>query len=336
MIRAAIVGASGYTSLETIKWLLRHPHVRITYLASRKAEQPISTLFPELAGRCELPIRAFDPVAIAAEADVAFLCLPHVAAMEHAPQLLAAGVRVIDLSADYRLTDPTVYEHWYKHKHSDLPNLAQAVYGLPELFADQIKQAKFVSNPGCYPTAAALGLIPLLANGMADPTDLIISAASGISGAGRTPKQEHHYPERNENFEAYAIGTHRHTPEIEQTVSRVLGNSVKVIFVPHLIPVDRGILETIFLPARPGFTQTQAEAAFTAYYAGQPFVRIRTQQLPAIKYVANTNCVDIAVKLAGTRWVVSVAIDNMVKGASGQAIQNMNLMFGRPMTEGLL
>ena len=335
-VRVAIVGASGYTSLETIRWLLRHPSARITYLASRKEEQAISTLFPELLGRFDLPIRPFDAAAIAREADVAFLCLPHVAAMEHVPPLLEAGVKVIDLSADYRLRDPAVYEKWYKHAHLDSKNLAGAVYGLPEFFADQIRTAKLLSNPGCYPTAAALGAVPLIAAGLAEAGDVIINANSGISGAGRTPKQEHHFPERNESYEPYSIGVHRHQPEIEQTISTMVKQKVNVLFVPHLLPVDRGILETIYLKARPGATEAAAVAALQSFYKGKPFVRVRTQNLPSIKYVANTNYADLAVKLAGGRFVVISVIDNMVKGAAGQAIQNMNLMFGLDETAGLV
>ncbi|HMD54815.1 MAG TPA: N-acetyl-gamma-glutamyl-phosphate reductase, partial [Phycisphaerae bacterium] len=188
-IRVAIVGASGYTSLEAIRWLLRHPEAKITYIASRKPERPISELFPELLGRLDLTIAPFSPAAIAKNADVALLCLPHAVALEHAPPLLEAGVRVVDFSADYRIKDPGVYEKWYKHTHSDLANLAQAIYGLPEYFEKAISTATLVSNPGCYPTAAVLGTAPLVKAGLAEPTDIIINAASGISGAGRTPSQ---------------------------------------------------------------------------------------------------------------------------------------------------
>jgi N-acetyl-gamma-glutamyl-phosphate reductase len=335
-IRVAIVGATGYTSLETIRWILKHPAANITYLASRKQEQPISELFPELLGRISLPIAPFEANAIKKAADVAFLCLPHVAAMEHVPPLLDAGLKVIDLSADYRLKDAANYEKWYKHAHRDAKNLAAAVYGLPEFFAPEIKRAQFVSNPGCYPTAGALGIAPLLQAGLVEPTDMIINAASGISGAGRTPSQQHHFPERNETFEPYGIGTHRHAPEIQQTLETIAGQSVQLLFVPHLIPMDRGILATIYLKPKPGVTQDHAIAAFEKAYHGKPFVRIRMHNLPSTKYVANTNFADIAVKLYNGRLVVFVAIDNMVKGAAGQAIENMNLMFGLDETAGLL
>jgi N-acetyl-gamma-glutamyl-phosphate reductase len=335
-IRVAIIGATGYTSLETIRWLLKHPAARITYLASRKQEQPISELFPELLHRIHLPIAPFDVEAIQKSADVAFLCLPHVAAMEHVPPLLNAGLKVIDLSADYRLKDTANYEKWYKHAHSDAKNLAAAVYGLPEFFAPAIQKAQFVSNPGCYPTAAALGIAPLLQAGLIEATDIIINAASGISGAGRTPSPQHHFPERNETFEPYGIGSHRHAPEIQQTLETLSGQPVKMLFVPHLIPMDRGILETIYLKAKPGATMDDATAVFERAYGDKPFVRVRKENLPSTKYVANTNFADIAVKLYNGRFVVIVAIDNMVKGAAGQAIENMNLMFSLHETAGLL
>ena len=335
-IRVAIIGATGYTSLETIRWLLKHPVAKITYLASRRQEQPISELFPELLGRIHLPIAPFDAHAIKAAADVAFLCLPHVAAMQHVPPLLDAGLKVIDLSADYRLKDAAIYEKWYKHAHTDAKNLAAAVYGLPEFFSAEIKTAAFVSNPGCYPTAAALGIAPLLQAGLVEPTDIIINAASGISGAGRTPSQSHHFPERNETFEPYGIASHRHGPEIQQTLETISGNAVHMLFVPHLIPMDRGILETIYLKAKPGAKLDDALGAYERAYSGKPFVRMRLNNLPSTKYAANTNFADISVKLYNGRFVVLCAIDNMVKGAAGQAIENMNLMFGIDETSGLL
>lgn len=335
-IRVAIIGATGYTSLETIRWLLKHPIAKITYLASRQQEQPIHELFPELLGRIDLPIAPFDAHAIQQAADVAFLCLPHVAAMQHAPPLLDAGLKVVDLSADYRLKDAAVYEKWYKHAHSDAKNLAAAVYGLPEFFSSEIKSASFVSNPGCYPTAAVLGIAPLLQAGLVEPTDIIINAASGISGAGRTPSQSHHFPERNETFESYGIASHRHAPEIQQTLETIFGHSVHMLFVPHLIPMDRGILETIYLKAKPGAKLEDALAAYDRAYRGKPFVRMRLNNLPSTKYVANTNFADISVKLYNGRFVVLCALDNMVKGAAGQAIENMNLMFGIDETAGLL
>ncbi len=336
MVRVAIIGASGYTALESIRWLLRHPQAKLTYLASRKEQQPVSEMFPELLGRILLPVQPFDAAAIAKAADVALVCLPHVAAMEHVPALLTAGLKVIDLSADYRLSDTVLYEKWYRHPHTDKANLDRAVYGLPEFFSAQIKSTQLTANPGCYATAGILGVAPLLQESLAATDDIIINAASGISGAGRTPSQAHHFPERNEAFEPYNIGSHRHSPEIEQTLSRILAQPMQIIFVPHLVPMDRGILATIYLKAQPGATEQAAVAALERVYANAPFVRIRKGQLPSTKFVANTNFADIAVKLYNHRWIVTVAIDNMVKGAAGQAIENMNLMFGLPETAGLL
>ena len=201
MVRVAIIGASGYTALESIRWLLRHPQAKLTYLASRKEQQPVSEMFPELLGRILLPVQPFDAAAIAKAADVALVCLPHVAAMEHVPALLTAGLKVIDLSADYRLSDTVLYEKWYRHPHTDKANLDRAVYGLPEFFSAQIKSTQLTANPGCYATAGILGVAPLLQESLAATDDIIINAASGISGAGRTPSQAHHFPERNEAFE---------------------------------------------------------------------------------------------------------------------------------------
>ncbi len=335
-IRVAIVGATGYTALESIRWLLKHPRARITFLASRQQGLTISQQFPELLGRMDLPIRPIDAAAIAAEADVALVCLPHVSAMEHVPGLLAHGLKVVDLSADYRLKDSAIYQQWYKHEHADAHNLSHAVYGLTEFFAPQIAAARLVANPGCYATAAALGIAPFLANGFAAAEGIVVNAASGISGAGRKPSQTHHFPERNETFEAYAIGAHRHQPEIQQTLACLTGRQAQVLFVPHLLPMDRGILATIYLRTSRDVSTADAQGALAAYYKNKRFVRVRLDCQPSTKYVANTNFVDIAVTRAQDFLVITVALDNMVKGASGQAIQNMNVMFGLPEETGLL
>lgn len=334
-LRAAIVGATGYTSLELLRWLLRHPRVKVTVLASRKPEQPISTIFPEMLHRIDLPIEPFDAKAIAQKADVAFLCVPHATAMEYAPELLSAGLRVIDLSADYRLKDALLYEKWYKHPHTDIKNLAHAVYGLPDLFAAQIASARLIANPGCYTTCAILPLVPLVKAGLIDPCDIIVNAASGISGAGRTPAPQHHFPERNEAFEAYAIGTHRHAPEIAEGIRLGSGHDVKIAFVPHLVPMDRGILSTIYTRPSGGQGIDAVQQAWHASYGSSPFVRIRTAEVPSTKYVVNTNFLDMAVYQYEDRWVIVSTLDNMVKGAAGQAIENMNVAVGFPQDMGL-
>jgi N-acetyl-gamma-glutamyl-phosphate reductase len=249
--------------------------------------------------------------------------------------LLAAGLRVIDLSADYRLKDAQLYEKWYKHPHSDTQNLVHAVYGLPEIFARQIAEAKLIANPGCYATCAILPLSPLVKAGLIDPQDIIVNAASGISGAGRNPAPQHHFPERNEAFEAYAIGTHRHAPEMVEGIKAGSGKKVDITFVPHLVPMDRGILSTIY--ARPMGQATIGSAldAWHAAYSASPFVRIRTDVGPSTKFVINTNYIDMAIYEYNNRWIIISALDNMVKGAAGQAIENMNIAAGFPRAMGL-
>lgn len=334
-IRAAIVGATGYTSLELLRWLLRHPQVKVTAISSRKPEQPISTIFPEMLGRIDLPIEPFDPKSIAQKADMAFLCVPHATAMEYAPELLSAGLRVIDLSADYRLKDALLYEKWYKHPHTDKTNLSHAVYGLPDLFAAQIASATLIANPGCYTTCAILPLAPLVKAGLIDTRDIIVNAASGISGAGRTPTPQHHFPERNEAFEAYAIGTHRHAPEIAEGIKLGSGHEVNITFVPHLVPMDRGILSTMYTRPMGRQDVDVARQVWRTAYGSSPFIRIRTAEVPSTKYVINTNYLDMAVYQYEDRWIIISALDNMVKGAAGQAIENLNIAAGLPQDMGL-
>ena len=353
-IRIAIIGPTSYTGLFLMQMLLRHPHARLTYLASQRDQAPdVEKEFPQLYKRlpADITVGGIDATQISRTADVVFLCVPHLAAMQYVPGLLEAGLRVIDLSADYRLRDPELYHRVYEHAHTDLKNLPKAVYGLPEFFASQIKTAQLVANPGCYPTAAALAIGPLLQRSLVKPTGIIINAASGITGAGRQPKPHLHFPEANEGFVAYSAGTHRHQPEIEQTLSILKGEAVSLLFVPHLLPIDQGILETIYMtPQDDDVTQEELFEAFEQAYKDQPFIRIR-QEMPNVKYVRNTNYCDISVRLlypgkvgkaagdnshAAGQVIVFSAEDNMVKGASGQAIQNMNLMFNLDVKAGLL
>lgn len=335
-IRVAIVGATGYAALEAIRWLLRHPKAEVALLCSRRDPQPlIADIFPELQERMALRCEPIDPALIARRADVAMLCLPAGQAMTATPALLDAGVKVIDYSADYRLKDPADYEQWYGAKHTDLAHLAEAVYGLPEVNREQIRTARLIANPGCYPTSAALGILPFLAAGLVEPQDIIVDAASGISGAGREPKQEHHFPERHESFEAYKVGEHRHMVEVERTLDTVVQRGqAGVIFVPHLVPMERGILSTIYLKPVQPFSVERAAAILAETYAHEPFVRL-WKGLPSTRNVARTNFCDITVRVVKSRLVVIAAIDNMVKGAAGQAIQNMNLMCGLEETTGL-
>ena len=337
-IRVAIVGPTGYTALWLVKLLARHAQAEVTYLASHREQLPhIVEEFPELLGVCDLQCRPIDAAAMADEADLAFVCLPHMAAMAYVPQLLEAGLRVIDLSADYRLSNARLYEQIYKAAHTDPANLGQAIYGLPEINEGRIREAKLVANPGCYPTAAALGAGPLLARSLVKPEGIVINAASGVSGAGRSAKPHLHYPEMNESFLAYGIdaGPHRHQAEIAQTLTGIRGEPVTPLFVPHLLPLDRGILETIYLdPADDSVTEEDAYEAFEDAYADEPFVRVRVG-LPNLKHVRDTNYCDVAVRRLEGKLIVFAAIDNMIKGASGQAIQNMNLMYGIDEAAGL-
>jgi len=336
-IRVAIIGATAYTSRETLRWLLGHPQAEITALCSRRDPQPwIAEVFPEFEGRLDIKCEPIAPSTLGKRADVVFICLPNGLAMDMAPDLLARGVRVIDLGADYRLKEPADYQQWYDKAHADLTNLKHAVYGLPEFYRDKIRSATLVANPGCYPTSAALGIVPFVKAGLIDPHDVIVDSASGISGAGRAPKQEHHFPERHETFEAYKVGEHRHLVEIERTLDPYIrGQKASVIFTPHLVPMERGILSTIYLkPIKPLSIEHVMQVLVEAYEK-EPFVRLR-KQLPRTADVIRSNFCDISARVVKSRIVVLSAIDNMVKGASGQAIQNMNIMFGLDETAGLV
>jgi N-acetyl-gamma-glutamyl-phosphate reductase len=336
-IRVAISGATAYTSRETIRLLLGHPRVEITALCSRRDPQPkIDEIFPEFANRMEMRCEPIDPQALKGRVDVVLLCLPHGISMQYMPGLLKTGLRVIDFSADYRLKEPADFSQWYGLEHTDHENLAQAVYGLPELYRHKIRNAQLVANPGCYPTGAALGVIPLLKAHLVDPHDVIIDAASGITGAGRAPKPEHHFPERHETFEAYKIGEHRHQVEIERTLDPYISQGKStVLFVPHLIPMERGIHSTIHLKPLQPVSPEHVMQVFAEAYAGEPFIRLRNYP-PKTSEVARTNFCDMTARVIKSRIVVLTAIDNMVKGAAGQAIQNMNVMFGLEETCGLL
>ena len=338
-IKAAVVGSSGYAGGELMRVLLRHPHVTVTAVTSeRSAGQPIVTLFPHLSGLTDLLCEHFEPEAIAEKADLVFLALPHMASMAAAHQLHASGRRVIDLSADYRLHDPAVYETWYEHRHQHPELLAEAVYGLPELHREQIKKASLIANPGCYPTGALLGLAPMITGRIVDHRSIIVDAASGVSGAGRTPSTAHHYPEVNEGFTAYKIARHRHTPEIEQELSELAGEAVIISFTPHLAPMNRGILSTIYARLIESMDTARLQSLFEQFFANEPFVRVLPPgTVPNVRNVRGSNFCDIGVTVDPRtgRAIVVTAIDNLVKGASGQAVQNMNLMMGLDETAGI-
>jgi N-acetyl-gamma-glutamyl-phosphate reductase len=336
MTNVAIVGASGYTALELAKILLRHPAVQLRMVTSRQDEGTrFDHMHHALAGRTDLVCTPFDADRIAENCDVAFLCLPHGASQDAVRELRARKVRLIDLSADYRLKDAHVYVDWYDHPHTDPSGLAEAVYGLPELFRDEIRDAKLVANPGCYTSASILGLAPLIATRSIERDSVIIDAKSGVSGAGRSPKLATHFPECNESLSAYNVGRHRHTPEIDAILSRLGdGSRVEVLFTPHLVPMDRGILATIYAIPTRELSEHELLALYREFYAASPFVRV-VGHLPATKDTAHTNYCDITLRLVKGRVVVLSALDNLIKGASGVAVQNLNLMFGNKETLGL-
>jgi N-acetyl-gamma-glutamyl-phosphate reductase len=332
-IGVAIVGASGYAARELIGILLGHPHVRITAATSRQDEAPrLDVLHPSLARRIDLTCEVFDADRIAERASFAFLALPHTASMAVVPALRQRGVRVIDLSADYRLTDAQVYADWYGHAHTDPEGLRTAVYGLPELFRERIPSAQLIANPGCYTSASILALAPLIPEDLIERGDIIVDAKSGVSGAGRSPKPAYHFPECNESLSAYSVGRHRHTPEIDQVLTESAGgrgDPVEVIFTPHLVPMDRGIFATIYAQPKGPVTEHDLLALYRSFYAKSPFVRV-VGHLPATKDSAFTNFCDITVRVVRGRILVLSCLDNLIKGAAGVAVQNLNLMMGCP------
>jgi N-acetyl-gamma-glutamyl-phosphate reductase len=336
MIRVAILGASGYSALELMKLLLRHPEVKITALTTRQAEpRPLAAVHPSLAGRLDLSLENFTPEQIVERSDAIFCCLPHGASAAAVAKLLPAGKKVVDLSADYRLTDAAEYSKWYGLEHADPGRLSEAVYGLPELYRKAITGASLVANPGCYPTSAILAVAPLLRAGAISPRGIIIDSKSGVSGGGREPKPTFHFPECNESVAAYGVGTHRHMPEIDQILSDAAGKPVQTVFTPHLIPMDRGILSTCYAEPTADISAADLLALLRQFYADEPFVRV-SDALPSTKHVSGTNYCDLTARAVRSRVIVLSAIDNLIKGSAGQAVQNFNLMHGIPETTALL
>ncbi len=338
MIKVAVIGASGYTGVELLRLLVNHPEVELCAITSRQyAGENIATVFPSLGGIVDMVCEELDVARIGAVADVVFTALPHKSAMEVVPGFLAAGCKVVDLSADYRLRDVAVYEQWYQ-QHANPYLLEQAVYGLPELYREQIKGAQLVANPGCYPTSAAVALAPLLHHKLIDHRSLIIDSKSAASGAGRAAKTSSLFCEVNEGFKAYGVANHRHTPEIEQTLSEVAGEKVIVNFTPHLLPINRGILTTCYANMAGTIPLDELYALYRDFYAGCQFVRLPgAGQLPNVACVRGSNYVDVGlVTDERTGRIIAIsAIDNLVKGAAGQAVQNMNLMCAVAENSGL-
>lgn len=336
MIRAGIVGGTGYTGVELLRLLALHREVEVVAITSRaEAGRRVDDLFPNLRGHFDL-VFAEPDVALLAACDVVFFATPHNVAMQLVPQLLAAGTRVIDLSADYRIRDATLWSQWYGEPHASPELLSEAVYGLPEVNRDRIREAKLVACPGCYPTAIQLGWIPLLARGLVDPATLIASAASGASGAGRQAKIDNLLSEVAGSFKAYGASGHRHLPEIEQGLADVSGAPVAVTFVPHLLPIVRGIHATLF--ARLQGPAEDLQVLYEEYYADEPFVDVLPRGMfPQTRTVKGANRCQLSIVVPQDRDTVVVmsTIDNLVKGASGQALQSMNIMFDLPEQTGL-
>ncbi|RMF40914.1 MAG: N-acetyl-gamma-glutamyl-phosphate reductase [Planctomycetota bacterium] len=335
MIRVGIMGATGYTAIEAIRILLRHPHVELMAATSRQAGgTALGDLHPQFNGRTNLMVEDLTPQETAERCDLVLCCLPHAASAPIVTELLAHGARVIDLSADYRLSARELYEHWYGVSHPDPGRIGSVPYGLPELFHDQIAGAKLVANPGCYPTSAILPLAPLIKHQLIETDMIIVDAKSGVSGAGRSPKLTNLYSEVNESVAAYSVGAHRHQPEIVDVLERFTHHKPHIVFTPHLIPMDRGILSTIYVRPTDGASANQIRECLATFYSDQPFVRV-VPHLPATKHVIHTNYCDIAVRESDGWIVLLSAIDNLVKGASGAAVQCMNIMNGWDQTTAL-
>ncbi len=338
-IRVGVLGATGYTGLELVRLLLQHPAVELSTLTSeRSAGQKLSDVFPAFRGRCDQTLQVLNHKEIARQTTFVFSCLPHQNSMNHIAGLLELGSKVVDLSADFRLDKAKLFEEWYG-PHASPELLEEKVYGLPELYREKIRNSFMTANPGCYPTATILGLAPLLKANLISAQGIICDAKSGVSGAGRTPKQETIFGEVSESLRPYGVAKHRHTPEIEQELSKLANENVVIRFTPHLIPMDRGLLATIYVRPLKKMTSDDLTKTFQEFYAKEPFVRVLPNgELPNTKQVRGTNFCDIAALYDERTELITVlsALDNLNKGAAGQAIQNMNLMSGLEETTGLL
>jgi N-acetyl-gamma-glutamyl-phosphate reductase len=339
MVDVAVVGAAGYAGIEAVRLVLGHPRLRLALATSAAdAGKAVSAVYPALAGATALKFVGPDATQIAAVAQVAILAVPHTAAIELAVPLLAAGVTVVDLSADFRLSDPAVYEEWYGVKHGAPELLPEAVYGLPELERLRLPGSRLVACPGCYPTATALAAAPAFEAHVASNSRIVVDAKSGVSGAGRSLTPSTHYVAANESVCAYKVGgQHRHTPEIEQALTRAAGRDIQAIFTPHLVPMTRGLLSTVYLDVADGYTTADAIALYSARFANEPFVHVHEADvMPSTAEVVGSNraAIGLAVDERTNTLVVTCAIDNLMKGAAGQAVQCLNAVLGYPETTG--
>ena len=336
--RVGIIGATGYTGVELLRLLLHHPQVEVAALTSQKyAGMPIDQVFPSLTNHLPLKCEELNVEQISKKTDFVFTAVPHKTAMEVVPLFHRQGKKIVDLSADFRFRNAAVYEKWYQ-KHTSADLLPESVYGLPELHREEIRNARIVGNPGCYPTGALIGLSPLVKKGMISVDHIVVDSKSGVSGAGRDVVLESLFCEVNEGVKAYKIFAHRHTPEIDQELSRLAQKEMNVTFVPHLIPMDRGILSTLYVRLTKKMKTEELLHAIEDFYQGEPFIRTYPKgKLPSTKDVRGSNFCGIGVTVSESddRAVIVTAIDNLVKGASGEAVQNMNIMLGFPETMGL-
>jgi N-acetyl-gamma-glutamyl-phosphate reductase len=338
MVKIGIAGASGYTGLELIRLLAGHPEAELTVLTSETFQgQNIAEVFPSLNGVVDLKLRPLD-YSITKDCSVLFLALPHIAAMDKLPVYLQSDCKIIDLSADYRLKDPKDYSDWYSVTHTHPELLKQAVYGLPELYRQAIQSARFIANPGCYPTSVILALAPLLNTDWVDLGSIISDSKSGISGAGRKPSLSTHYAEVNESISPYGLAGHRHTPEMEQELSTLAGKPVRLTFSPHLISMTRGMLSTIYINLNKAINDEKLVEHYLDFYKDEHFVRVLNPgKFASSKHVRSSNFCDIGLKVdsRNQRLIITSALDNLIKGASGQAIQNMNIMLSLDEKMGL-
>lgn len=339
MIKAGVVGATGYAGAELVRLLAGHPEVELSILTSRQfADVRFDAVYPAMAGVVDNTCEQLSVERLSEKCDVVFTALPHKIPMEIVPGLIARGTKVVDLSADFRFSDAGQYEaHYQRHTAGDL--LKKAVYGLSEVYAEAVAATDLVGNPGCYPTSTLLPLVPLLKNEMLDTASIVVDSKSGVSGAGRSLAISSHFCEVNESLKAYKVATHRHNPEIDAVLSREAGRAVSVTFVPHLVPMTRGMFTTIYAAPRDNLSLADVRSCLEAFYQGRPFVRIvGPERLPDTRHVRGTNYCDIGFTLDAPRRriILMAAIDNLVKGAAGQAVQNMNIMFGRDESAGLM
>jgi N-acetyl-gamma-glutamyl-phosphate reductase len=336
-IKVGVLGATGYTGAELLRLLINHSGVEISWLTSEKfAGRKISEVFPQFRNLLDLQCVKVARLGDLNKVDLVFSCLPHGTSMHFVEKLFLTGARVIDFSADFRLNDPDTYESWYKVKHSSKNLLKEAVYGLPQIFRKEIRDARLVANPGCYATSAIMGLAPLFSKGMIKENSVIVDSKSGLSGGGRAPSLEHHFPESNETASIYGVSGHNQRPEMEQVLSILAGEPVNITFIPHTIPINRGMLTTIYARMKEAKSYDQVLDLYSQHYGGQQFVRIYEKgQFPSVKNVRFSNFCDIGVGFQEDVFISVVALDNLGKGASGQAVQNMNIMFDFPEGEGL-